>query len=80
MIKTSDLFVIYQHSEHYTSYILDNLLFHSQHEAEEYSSKVDKTSWKAPVKIAPLSVFMGDMMEAMQDEGFDLAWREREAL
>jgi hypothetical protein len=77
MKKTGDFYVIYQHDEHYTSYMVDDLLFDSEHEANEYSLKIDKSNWKAPAKIAPLSIFMGDMIEAMLDEGFDLAYNER---
>jgi hypothetical protein len=77
-MRTGDLFVIYQHDEHYTSYIVDDLLFHTEAEAEKFASKLDKSKLKAPMKIATLSEFMGDMMEAMQDEGFDLAWQECE--
>jgi hypothetical protein len=77
-MKTGDLFVIYQHNEHYTSYIVDDLLFHTEAEAKKFASKLDKSKWKAPMKIATLSEFMGDCIEAMQDEGFDLAWKEGE--
>ena len=79
MLRTGDLFVIYQYDEHYTSYIVDDLLFYTEADAERHSAKIDKSNWKAPVKIAPLSVFMGDIIEAKQDEGFDLAWQERSA-
>ena len=77
-MKTSDLYVIYQHDDHYTSYIVDDLLFHSKGEAEKHASKIDKSKWKAQVKVSTLAEFMGDMIEAMQDEGFDLAWQEIE--
>jgi len=77
-MKTSDLYVVYQHDDHYTSYIVDDLLFHTEAEAEKHASKIDKSKWKAPVKVSTLAEFMGDMIEAMQDEGFDLAWQEIE--
>jgi hypothetical protein len=54
------------------------LLFHSKGEAEKHASKIDKSKWKAPVKVSTLAEFMGDTIEAMQDEGFDLAWQEIE--
>jgi hypothetical protein len=60
------------------SYILDYLLFHTATEAEKYASKLDKSKWKAPMKIATLAEFMGDCNEAVQDKGFDLAWQECE--
>jgi hypothetical protein len=57
---------------------VDDFLFESEHEATEYSLKLDKSGWKAPVKIALLSEFIGDIIEAMKDEGFDLAYSEIE--
>ena len=38
-MRTEDLFVVQQHDEHYTSYIVDDMLFHSEAEAEKFSSK-----------------------------------------
>jgi len=32
-------------------------------------SKIDKSNWKAPMKIATLAEFMSDYIEAMRDEG-----------
>lgn len=77
-MKTSDLYVVYQHDDYYTSYIVDDLLFHTEAEAEKHAYKIDKSNWKAPVKVSTLAEFMGDVIEAMQDEGFDLAWQEIE--
>jgi len=60
------------------SYILDYLLFHTATEAEKYASKLDKSKWKAPMKIATLAEFMSDWIEEMQDKGFNLACQECE--
>jgi len=42
-MRTEDLFVVQQHDEHYTSYIVDDMLFHSEAEADKYASKLDKS-------------------------------------
>ena len=57
---------------------MDDLLFHTEAEAEKFATKLDKSKFKAPMKIATLSEFIGDMMEAMQNEGFVLVWQECE--
>lgn len=57
---------------------MDDLLFRTEAEAEKFASKLDRSKWKAPLKIATLSEFMVDMMEAIPDEGFDLEWQESE--
>jgi hypothetical protein len=46
---------------------VDDLLFHTKAEAEKFATKLDKSKFKAPMKIATLSEFMGDTMETMKD-------------
>ena len=50
---------------------------YTESEAEKFASKIDKSNWKAPMKITTLAEFIDDCIEAMRDEGLGLAWQEK---
>ena len=77
-MKITDTYVVYQHNEHYTSPIEGDLIFETQEGAEVFSATLAKQDWKAPVKVAALSEFIGDYGEHMKDDGYDLAYKDCE--